>query len=64
MVGAPRPGGTGCLATALMTDDSGKPFIVIHCVERSISESVAMLPQVVTLLCECDQCVSVTNVPE
>jgi len=33
------------------TADSGKPRIVIYCVERSKSKSVAMLPQIWKIHC-------------
>jgi len=33
------------------TADSGKPRMVIHCVKRSMSKSVAVLPQVRKIHC-------------
>jgi len=43
------------------TADSGKPRIVLYYVKRSISKSVAVLPQVLKIRCSCE---TVTNVPE
>ena len=35
----------------LLSADSGKPRIVLYCVKRSMSKSVAVLPQVLKIHC-------------